>query len=280
MDDEENELRNPFPSPPSHYTNYTSHNLKLLTLLRERVGEADLNQINQQEVLGDQDGVPEWPLAQLEPPRVDWILQEGVYEVFGDTWKVNEKIPSLGELGGNQLYPEDPAADRRPALLSILESTLVTYSALVKSLVAPPPPPGSDVPPEWQRHIEWITVLAQNMIAATNDLRPVQARANLELMMRRQLELRKEETAAIHAKCQELEAKLAAFCNMSPDLSATSATDVRHTEVVNGIMARNEPWSQNADEAGITTSDHKLASLPTEDVVSLDDVLRWAEEIG
>ncbi|KAG5729582.1 hypothetical protein E4T56_gene5165, partial [Termitomyces sp. T112] len=33
MDDEEAELRNPFPSPPSHYTNYSSRNLRLLALL-------------------------------------------------------------------------------------------------------------------------------------------------------------------------------------------------------------------------------------------------------
>jgi mediator of RNA polymerase II transcription subunit 7 len=110
MDEEENELRNPFPSPPSHYTTYTSNNLKLLALLRERAADADLNQVNQQEVLADLKDVPDWPLAQLEPPRVDWILQDGSYEVFGDTWNVNERIPSLGELGGHQLYPADPGA--------------------------------------------------------------------------------------------------------------------------------------------------------------------------
>ena len=112
MDEEENELRNPFPSPPSHYANYTSHNLKLFSLLRERAADGDLSQVNQQEALADQKDVPEWSLAQLAPPRVDWILQDGFYEVFGDPWNVKEKIPSLGELGGHQLYPEDPAAGK------------------------------------------------------------------------------------------------------------------------------------------------------------------------
>lgn len=89
MDDEETELRNPFPSPPSHYTRYTPHNLKLLELLRERQGEdADLYALNQYEVLSDQTDVPGWPIAQLEKPRVDWILEEGHYTVFGDTWFV------------------------------------------------------------------------------------------------------------------------------------------------------------------------------------------------
>jgi mediator of RNA polymerase II transcription subunit 7 len=92
MDEEEAELRNPFPSPPSHYTNYTSHNLELLRLLRERAGDDDLSQINQHEVLSDQTDVPDFPLVQLERPRVDWILEEGHYTVFGDTWFVREFI--------------------------------------------------------------------------------------------------------------------------------------------------------------------------------------------
>lgn len=40
--------------------------------------------------------------------------------------------------------------------------------------------------------------MAQNIMSAANDLRPVQARFNLETMMKRQLELRREETAALH----------------------------------------------------------------------------------
>ena len=75
---------------------------------------------------------------------------------------------------------------------------LVTYSQLLDSLLAPPPTASATAPPEWQKQVEWITVLAQNIMAAANDLRPVQARGNLELMMQRQLELRKEETKAIH----------------------------------------------------------------------------------
>lgn len=110
------------------------------------------------------------------------------------TWspKVKETIPSLAELGGHQLYPADPSTgesdarhyltraliiislDRRPALLSILRSLLVTYSNLTGAVLDPPAAPYSTVPPEWQRHVEWITVLAQNLMAAANDLRPVQ----------------------------------------------------------------------------------------------------------
>lgn len=95
------------------------------------------------------------------------------------------------------LLTSNSRTDRRPALLAILRSMLLTYSRLTGSLLLPPPTTAAATP-EWQRHVEWINVLAQNIMAAANDLRPVQARGNLELMMKRQLELRREETKTVH----------------------------------------------------------------------------------
>jgi len=260
MEEEEAELRNPFPSPPSHYNNYTSHNLKLLALLKERIEDqnGDLGTVDQHEILSDQTDVPSWSLAQLEKPRVDWILEEGQYNVFGDTWFVKETIPSLAELGGHQLYPADPSIDRRPALLAVLRSMLVTYSNLTDTMLAPPPPPpppSASAAPEWQRHVEWITILAQNLMAAANDLRPVQARGNLELMMQRQLQLRHEETKNIHSQCNALEARLLELRSSAHE-TAASATDQKSIVKPSGAEV---PTSANN--------------------VSLEDMLRWAEEV-
>lgn len=88
MDDQDTELRNPFPSPPSHYTRYTSHNIGLLTLIRNRA--QDPYHQDQHQILADQPDVPDWPLLQLEKPRIDWILDEpdAYYDVYGDRWFV------------------------------------------------------------------------------------------------------------------------------------------------------------------------------------------------
>ncbi|KAL5476447.1 hypothetical protein ACEPAI_3452 [Sanghuangporus weigelae] len=125
--------------------------------------------------------------------------------VFGDTWFVKEKIPSLGDIPDGSI---DNPPDRRLALPSILRSMLMTYSRLLKSLLSPPPGPTSTERPEWQTHVEWLTVMSQNIMSAANDLRPVQARFNLEMMMTRQLELRREETVALHKKCDDLQSRL------------------------------------------------------------------------
>src|SRR6266702_1715345 len=75
--------------------------------------------------------------------------------------------------------PIHSTSDRRPALLYILKSMLVTYSSFLSALLAPPPSATSATPPEWHRQVEWITTLAQNVMAAANDLRPVQVRRTI-----------------------------------------------------------------------------------------------------
>ena len=60
-------------------------------MLRERVGQdADLNPINQYEVLSGQTDMPEWA------DRL--ILEEGHYTVFGDTWFVRTAMVGSHEF--------------------------------------------------------------------------------------------------------------------------------------------------------------------------------------
>jgi hypothetical protein len=83
MDDEVQEHQNPYPAPPAHYVRYTDHHLDLLALLRARPDEAP------DVVLADKTDVPPWALGELEPPRADWILEDGgTVEMFGELWNV------------------------------------------------------------------------------------------------------------------------------------------------------------------------------------------------
>lgn len=90
-----------FPPPPPHHANFTARNLALLALLRERVrptGEGTdsvaLSKGKQREILADQDDLPDWDLvAELTPPRVDWIEESGGYESFGEYFFVSPQLP-------------------------------------------------------------------------------------------------------------------------------------------------------------------------------------------
>lgn len=65
--------------------------------------------------------------------------------------------------------------DHRPALRKLLRTTLVTFNELLGALLIPPShDPGAQQPPEFVQHIEWLRLNATNMIAAVNELRPVQ----------------------------------------------------------------------------------------------------------
>lgn len=65
--------------------------------------------------------------------------------------------------------------DHRPALRKLLRTTLVTFNELLGALLVPPShDPGAQQPPEFVEHIEWLRLNATNMIAAVNELRPVQ----------------------------------------------------------------------------------------------------------
>jgi len=214
MDPEDSELRNPFPSPPSAYKNYTSHNMRLLTLLNARHDPDSVPAQAQEEVLADQKNVPSFDLHTLEPPRVDWVLEEGHYSVFGESWMTSDRIQTLKEAGGTQLFPEDPSIDRRPALQAILRTLLASYTNLLSAVVQPPLTTSdwkANREPEWTRHSNWIYVMGQNIMAAANEMRPAQARANVEGLLRRQLELRREETKKLHERCDSLEQTLAAL---------------------------------------------------------------------
>ncbi|KIJ46362.1 hypothetical protein M422DRAFT_778408 [Sphaerobolus stellatus SS14] len=291
--EEDQELQNPFPSPPSHYVNYTYHNLQLLSLFKSRLEESNesLDDVDivrkQHELLASEKDVPDWPLTQLEKPRVDWILDEGEYTVFGETWPTTERIASLGQLGGTQLYPEDPTVDRRPALQSVLSTLLFTYSNFLSSVIAPPVPPNEDRKPDWDDLLNWMRIMGQNLIGAANDLRPVQARANLEAMMTRQLELRQEETKAIHTTCDSLETKLMELKKSVETSISASESDASHKKgnVLSNANAMDVDASFGSTTLlgtpklnGISIGMTEGSSQKPDSEVTEADMLRWAEE--
>ncbi|KAF8341294.1 MED7 protein-domain-containing protein [Cantharellus anzutake] len=254
------EIVNPFPSPSSYYKLYTEHNLNLLHLLRTRTSTSVHDPIppeaQQHQSLFDQSQVPPWDLTTLERPRADWIVEEGNYETFGDFWPIPERHPTLEEGGIQQLYKA--GNDHREDLHKMLRTILVTYHRLVGALLIPPHPVAQE--PEWVQHMEWIRIVTLNMVAAVNELRPVQARETLKTALRTQLESRRQQTKYIHAKCDELSEQLASLKSLT-------------LQNVSTFMDEGDPSRALYSLSGLRQGGSDLPLLP------LSELEKWANSL-
>lgn len=168
-------------------------------------------------------GLPDFDLKkELEPPNVDWIEEDGGYTVFGQLWPIPDVTPTLEQLGIPVLYPLE-GTDRKKLLLTLLQTLLQTYREITADLLKPAQPydvwvpavPDPNLTPEQQqqqmatnpgfwtqsteakdrlKHMQNVVVNMQFLI---NELRPVQAKETLKLIMQMQLERRKQETRLI-----------------------------------------------------------------------------------
>lgn len=115
-----------FPLPPAAYKNFTSRNFKLLKLIQEHEQDEDQQswdeldaqqRMERQRAIIQEHGsaltkakggdeaeeapqLPDWDLRmELEKPRVDWVVEDGFYNTFGQTWPVSAwALSNLTEL--------------------------------------------------------------------------------------------------------------------------------------------------------------------------------------
>ncbi|KAB5589272.1 hypothetical protein CTheo_7289 [Ceratobasidium theobromae] len=272
--DEPTEIQSTFPTPPAHYVRYTNANLQLLTQLKSKLGSdapsyhpasddlpyPDVQAIRQQHhLLADARDVPDWDLLELQPPRVDWIVEEGGYSTFGDQWTIPERQPTVAEIGMTPLYPADPNVDRQPYLRQLLHTLLHNHFEMLGALLEAPPIPTQENPeptPTWLRLTEWTEIAGVNMIMAVNDLRTLQARATLEGMMETQLQNRRDDTRVINERCDAIEAMLEGLKNQSLEFKS----------LLKGESSSAPPNPNTKASAGVPT-------------VSQADLMAWAGEV-
>lgn len=89
-----------FPAPPVYYHRYTDDNLAV------PLDADDADPQSEPALLASSvPGDPQpFTRRDLEPPQVDWIVQDGSYSVFGETWPVEETTPTLAEMGVPEMF--------------------------------------------------------------------------------------------------------------------------------------------------------------------------------
>lgn len=156
--------------------------------------------------------VPDWDIfLTMEPPRVDWIEEDGFYSCFGETWPVEERLAGLKELEMRQFYPDD-CLDKRVAMVTLLRTLLKSFLGLIDVILETPQEyPANGV--EWrfvsQDKAKDINDLSINFMHLLNEMRPLQAKQDLRNLLISQLNRRKEEANLIKLQCKAMREQLA-----------------------------------------------------------------------
>ncbi|KAI7903083.1 mediator complex, subunit Med7 [Cokeromyces recurvatus] len=178
---EEQVTRSAWPDPPNYYKRYTDENLELLNQAK-KTGLFPPQPITSL--------IPEFQLEALEPPKPP----TDEYTVFDQKWQINDRLPTLEELGVKQLYPES-SIDRVKELKKLNRSLIVQFLDLLDVLVKKPD--------EFGVYIENISTIFINMHHILNAYRPHQARETLRLLMEHQLAKKRQQTTELKAKSKE-----------------------------------------------------------------------------
>ncbi|KAG8987911.1 Mediator of RNA polymerase II transcription subunit 7 [Tulasnella sp. JGI-2019a] len=254
-----------YPIPPERFKSFTDANLNLLKLVRERT-QTTLHEplpegTNQADILNDQppESIPDLDVTVLEPPRLDWIIEGGRFEMYKDPWPIVNGRPTIPEINMQDTVPRPPGVDQREALRKMLKTLLRGWYSVLGSLTEHLPVNDNALTP-WDEEIHFMNSVGTSFMSAVNSYRPLQARTSLEELLLKQLRERQEETKAVHQRCDAIENHLALLraqaqaIRPKADTAKTSATDA----------------------PGIKPT---LVTTPIKEATT-EDVLHWAQDIG
>ncbi|KAI9638216.1 mediator of RNA polymerase II transcription subunit 7 [Dioszegia hungarica] len=149
----------------------------------------------------------------LQPPRVDWIDEEAKWMCFGEALTTAPRIPTPAEIGLPPLT--NPSDSPQESLPPLLHSFLHTMLLLLDTLTNTARNPGELEQKGWahegDQYIQHLTNIAATMMVEANQVRSVQAEATLVLLMEKQLQERRAQTAALKSKCEHLSSTLRAL---------------------------------------------------------------------
>ncbi|KAJ1731060.1 Mediator of RNA polymerase II transcription subunit 7 [Coemansia biformis] len=164
-----------YPAPPDYYSLFTDANLG-------RLATADAG-------------------AALADPELKYLLPpppppaDGTYAGFGRLWQVRGRLPGLSEQNIPQLYPEGPV-DRIAELKRLNRSVVFEFLDLVDVLVKDPS--------QFSARTERIRDVFVNIHHLINEYREHQAKETLKLMLRQQIDSKRQAAESTRARCDEL----------------------------------------------------------------------------
>ncbi|KAI0888239.1 MED7-domain-containing protein [Annulohypoxylon maeteangense] len=188
-EEQQQQVSSTWPPPPPFWRDFTPENIARVNELRkeeaEKEGVEDASKVRLQ-------GLPRG-LRNLQPPQEP---ADGVWRVFGDTYRLNDELPRLEESNIRRLFPNPEERDqdgkhfdRALILKKLAKSLLLNFLELVGLLAIDPEAA--------EKKTNDIRDLFINFHHLINEYRPHQARESLISMMQAQLDQTRAETDAI-----------------------------------------------------------------------------------
>lgn len=195
-----------YPPPPPYYKFFTEANLEKLSEWNSTNAEVATD--------GEKDDVKQQP-NKRPPGKLKFLVPpekpEGThYRGFGNFWSFEDKLPSLKELGWQQLYKDDDeeitSKTKIQELHKLMHSLLLNFLELVGVV--------SIEPQQFHYKIEDLKLILININHILNTYRPHQSRESLIMLLKKQIEKKRNEIKEIDEVSKEVKSKILSLVNI------------------------------------------------------------------
>lgn len=195
-----------YPPPPPYYKFFTEANLEKLS---------EWNSINAKLATDEEKDDLKQQHKKRPPGKLKFLVPperpEGThYRGFGNFWSFEDKLPSLKELGWQQLYKDDDeeitSRTKIQELHKLMHSLLLNFLELVGVV--------SIEPQQFHHKIEDLKLILININHILNTYRPHQSRESLIMLLKKQIEKKRDEIKEIDEVSKEVKSTILSLINI------------------------------------------------------------------
>ncbi|ODV77038.1 MED7-domain-containing protein, partial [Suhomyces tanzawaensis NRRL Y-17324] len=199
-----------YPPPPVYYKYFTPENIEKFQEWKTKQDEETLTTQDQQPEEADTTKEPPLPPGELKlqvPPKAP----EGThYRGYGNVWAFEDKLPSLKSANWEQLYKDDDESitseTKIQELHKLMDSLLLNFLELIGI--------ASIDPKQFEPKMKDISLILININHLLNTYRPHQSRESMIMLLRKQIDAKKEEIAKIDLVSVDVKAKILKLTEM------------------------------------------------------------------
>lgn len=185
----------------------------------------------------DANKLPPGDLKFLVPPKKP---DGNHYRCYGNIWSFEDKLPSLKDSGWKQLYEEEDelitSKTKIKELHNLMDSLLLNFLELIGTM--------SIEPSKFHFKIEDLKIILININHLLNTYRPHQTRESLIMLLRKQIDKKKNEINTIDSVSNDIRQKILRFADKD-----------QLTKLNNGNKLDNDEYNESSEKNEIVKNE-------------------------